>query len=181
MESSIAHPDQIIYWNFLFRARVQRVTSQLIQKATYWCRSITPTGEVMPLFPFRATLFWQGSSFLHGCWQRTFLHQVMGQGESIKPYQILSNLFKTNFSLYLLHFFPNQRLLSFIAFITFPVALAKTAQALLQVFLSYWLNEIDGDIEISLSYRLSCCQGYIAAIQLVEIDRKERKESLNKE
>merc|ERR1712012_988983 len=53
------------------------------------------------------------------------------------------------------NFYPNQRLLSFIAFITFPVALAKTAQALLQ--------------------------GYIAAIQLVEIDRKERKEGSNKE
>ena len=34
----------------LFHTRVQRATSQLIQKATYWCRSITATGEVMPLF-----------------------------------------------------------------------------------------------------------------------------------
>ena len=128
------------------------------------------------LFPFRATLFWQGSSFLHGCWQRAILHQVgqgqkntflkgtskcptncwqwaflheVGQGpkntflSKKKSYNFLSipkiwnfiNLIKTNSSLYLLHFFPNQHLLSLIAFITFPVALAKTAQALLQVFL----------------------------------------------
>lgn len=51
-------------------------------------------------------------------------------------------------SLYLAHFFPGQPLLYFVAFITFPVAVAKTAQALLQ--------------------------GYIAAVNLVEVDTKER-------
>ena len=95
---------------------------------------------------------------------------------SIPKIQNFTNLIKTNSSLYLLHFFPDQPLLSFIAFITFPVALAKTAQALLQVLVLYWLIDIHGNIVISLSYSLSCCQGYIAAIQLVEIDTKERKD-----
>jgi len=62
-------------------------------------------------------------------------------------------------SLYLVHFFPGQPLLYFIAFVTFPVAVAKTAQALLQ--------------------------GYIAANNLVEVDIREReqlrKDNLKKE
>ena len=77
----------------LLHTRVQRVTSQLIQKATSWCRSITPTGEVMPLFPFRATFFDRAVLFSMVAGNELFYTRWWGKAKVsnlIKYHQILS-------------------------------------------------------------------------------------------
>ena len=70
------------------------------------------------------------------------------------------------------HFFPGQPLLYFVAFITFPVAVAKTAQALLQVHTS--TTDVANTLLLMTFRQIS--KGYIAAVNLVEVDTKEREQ-----
>ena len=105
-----------------YHHRVQRATSQLIQKETCWCGSITLRGAtiIIVIFPIWITFFFlTGQSF--SLWLQAMSCFTPGRGKVQKPNFVGESLTITNSvfkcfilfhsSLYLGHFFPEHPLL----------------------------------------------------------------------